>query len=55
MTFGVKDIDEARRLLESKKVRFDGPITTYEGMVRLATFFDPDDNALMLYEGIQTR
>jgi hypothetical protein len=34
-------------------VRFDGATRTYEGMVRLATFYDPDENALMLYEELQ--
>ena len=53
LTFGVKDIDQARKTLEGKKVRFDGATQTIEGMVRLATFFDPDDNALMLYQDLQ--
>jgi predicted enzyme related to lactoylglutathione lyase len=54
-TFGVKDIDEARLMLESKKVRFDGPTHTIEGMVKLATFFDPDGNALMLFQDLQKK
>jgi catechol 2,3-dioxygenase-like lactoylglutathione lyase family enzyme len=53
LTFGVVDIDASRRLLEAKDVRFDGPTRTYEGMVRLATFYDPDQNALMLYQNLQ--
>jgi len=53
LTFGVKDIDSARKTLEGRKVRFDGPTQTIEGMVKLATFFDPDDNALMLYQDLQ--
>lgn len=52
LTFGVADVDAARRLLEQRDVRFDGPSRTYEGMVRLATFFDPDGNALMLYQDL---
>jgi predicted enzyme related to lactoylglutathione lyase len=52
-TFGVKDIAKARGLLESKKVKFDGPTREYPGMVKLATFFDPDGNALMLFEDLQ--
>jgi len=52
LTFGVKDIEHARRLLEEKGVRFDGEIRTYEGMVKLATFFDPDGNTLMLYQSL---
>jgi predicted enzyme related to lactoylglutathione lyase len=54
-TFGVKDIDKARSLLETKKVRFDGPTQEIEGMVKLATFFDPDGNALMLFQDLQKK
>jgi catechol 2,3-dioxygenase-like lactoylglutathione lyase family enzyme len=53
LTFGVVDVDAARRLLEARGVRFDGPTQTHEGMVRLATLFDPDGNALMLYQDLQ--
>ncbi|MFO0893614.1 MAG: VOC family protein [Phycisphaerales bacterium] len=52
-TFGVKDIDAARRRLEGAGVRFDGKTREYPGMVRLATFFDPDGNALMLYQSLE--
>jgi predicted enzyme related to lactoylglutathione lyase len=51
-TFGVKDIAKARSLLEAKKVRFDGPTREYPGMVRLATFYDPDGNTLMLNQSL---
>lgn len=51
-TFGVKDLDKARATLESKKVRFDGPTREYPGMVKLATFFDPDGNTLMLFQSL---
>lgn len=54
-TFGVKDIDKARALMEAKKVRFDGPTREFPGMVRLATFFDPDGNALMLFQDLQKK
>ena len=53
LTFGVKDIDAARKQLESKDVRFDAPTQTIPEMVKLATFFDPDNNALMLYQDLQ--
>ena len=53
LTFGVTDIDAARRQLEGNDVRFDGPTQTIEGMVKLATFYDPDGNALMLYQDLQ--
>jgi predicted enzyme related to lactoylglutathione lyase len=49
-TFGVQDIDKARALMEKKDVRFDGKTQEIPGMVKLATFFDPDGNALMLYQ-----
>ncbi len=51
-TFGVKDIEKARALLEAKKVRFDGATREYPGMVKLATFYDPDGNTLMLYQSL---
>ena len=52
-TFGVKDLDAARKLLEAQDVRFDGPNRVIEGMVKLATLYDPDGNTLMLYEDLQ--
>ena len=52
LTWGVKSVDDARRELEAKNVRFDGESQVIEGMVKLATFFDPDNNALMLYEDL---
>ena len=51
-TFGVVDIDAARKHLESKDVRFDGDTYEIEGMVRLAMFYDPDGNSFMLAESI---
>src|SRR5437867_1900316 len=53
-TFGVTDIDAARRRLESLDVRFDGDTYEIEGMVKLATFYDPDGNAFMLAQNLQT-
>ena len=55
MTFGVRNIESARKQLEAKKVRFDAPTQVIEGMVKLATFFDPDGNTLMLYEDLQKK
>ena len=49
-TFGVEDIEVAKANLEAKGIRLDGDIVTYEGMVRLVTFYDLDDNSLMFYE-----
>ncbi|WP_121063741.1 VOC family protein [Chachezhania antarctica] len=50
--FGVADIDTARTALEAAGVRFDGPTETIEGMVSTATFYDPDNNALMLAQDL---
>jgi catechol 2,3-dioxygenase-like lactoylglutathione lyase family enzyme len=48
LTFGVADIDAARGHLEAHDVRFDGETSEVPGMVRLATFYDPDGNSFML-------
>src|SRR5262245_17298105 len=53
LTFGVKDIDKTRAHLESKGVKFDGPTITIEGMVKLATFFDIDENVTMFYQHLK--
>ena len=50
--FGVTDIEVARRDLEGKGVRFDGDSQEIPGMVKLATFFDPDGNSYMLSESL---
>ena len=55
LTFGVKDIAGARKELEAKDVRFDGPTQTIPDMVKLATFYDPDGNTLMFYQDIQKK
>lgn len=50
--WGVHDIAEARAALEAKQVRFDGETTEIPKMVKLATFYDPDGNAMMLVESL---
>jgi CreA protein len=50
--FGVSDLDVARHKLEEAKVKFDGETEVVEGMVKTATFYDPDGNALMLAEDL---
>jgi predicted enzyme related to lactoylglutathione lyase len=55
LTFGVEDIDKARKQIEAKDVRFDGDTQTIPDMVRLATFYDPDGNALMMYQDLQRK
>jgi hypothetical protein len=48
----VKDIDAARAQLEGMDTRFDGDTHEVPGMVRLATFFDPDGNPWMLAQAL---
>ncbi len=45
-------IDTARSRLESRDVTFDGDTLTIAGLVRLATFYDPDGNKLMLAQDL---
>ena len=51
-TFGVMDIDAARKHLESKDVRFDGETYEIDGMVKLCMFYDPDGNSYMLAQSL---
>ena len=53
LTFGVKDIDATRKILEGKGVKFQGPTQEIPGMVKLATFEDPDGNVNMFYQDLQ--
>ena len=50
--FGIDDIEAARSALEGAGVKFDGPTDVVEGMVKTATFYDPDGNALMLAQDL---
>jgi len=50
--FGVADIQSARAALEAANVSFDGETITMEGMVSLATLYDPDGNALMIAQDL---
>jgi len=52
LTFGVADIEAAKSAIDSAGVRQDGDIQDIPGMVRLLTFYDPDDNALMFYQDL---
>ena len=54
-TFGVKDIAAARAHLESLGTKFDGDTYEISGMVKLATFYDPDGNAWMLAQALDDR
>jgi catechol 2,3-dioxygenase-like lactoylglutathione lyase family enzyme len=51
-TWGVTDLAAAKAALEGHAVRFDGDIMEIDGMVKLLTFYDPDGNALMLYQDL---
>ena len=50
--FGTADLDAARQKLEKADVKFDGETDVVEGMVKTATFYDPDGNALMLAQDL---
>lgn len=50
--FGIADLIAARKKLEQAKVKFDGETDVVDGMVKTATFYDPDGNALMLAEDL---
>ncbi|MEM7067961.1 MAG: VOC family protein [Pseudomonadota bacterium] len=50
--FGIADLDAARNKLEQANVKFDGETEKIEGMVKIATLYDPDGNALMLAEDL---
>ena len=50
--FGIADLDAARTVLEGADVKFDGPTDVVEGMVKTATFYDPDGNAMMLAQDL---
>ncbi len=50
--FGIADLDTARLKLEQANVKFDDETDVVEGMVKTATFYDPDGNALMLAQDL---
>lgn len=50
--FGVVDIEAARSELEANGVRFEGETVELPGMVKLATFFDPDGNRFMFAQSL---
>lgn len=50
--FGIADLDSARQKLEQAKVKFDGETDIVEGMVKTATFYDLDGNALMIAQDL---
>ncbi len=52
LTWGVTDVEATRAALESKGVRFDGETQVMPDLVKLAAFFDPDNNAHMLAQSL---
>lgn len=52
LTWGVKDIHEARQAIEAKGGKFEGSTIEHPGFVRLATFYDPDGNKMMLFQDL---
>ena len=50
--FGIADLDVSRAKLQNVNVKFDGETDVVEGMVKTATFYDPDGNALMLAQDL---
>ena len=50
--FGTPDIVKSRSSLEEEGVQFDGETMVIEGMVKTASFYDLDGNALMLAEDL---
>jgi predicted enzyme related to lactoylglutathione lyase len=50
--FAVEDIEAAKAHLESVGATFEGDINVIEGMVKLASFKDPDGNSFGLAETI---
>jgi CreA protein len=50
--FGIADLDISRAKLENANVKFDGETVVVEGMVKTATLYDPDGNALMLAQDL---
>ena len=52
--FGVDDFDIARAALEAASVTFDGDTIEVEGMVKVASFFDPDNNLLMIAQDLSS-
>lgn len=48
INIGVKNVEAAKRLLESRGVQFPRPIINIPGVVKLADFTDPDGNRFRL-------
>ena len=54
LNIGVREVDAARTLLESRGVMFTGETMTVPGKVKLADFADPDGNRIRLAQSLVT-
>ncbi len=54
LTLGVLDLDAELSRLEELGVQLDGPVTTIAGLIKMASFRDPDGNPLMLCQVLGT-
>jgi predicted enzyme related to lactoylglutathione lyase len=52
LTFATNSIDATRKQLEQGGVKFAGPTEVIPGLVKLASFYDPDGNTFMLSESL---
>ncbi len=52
--WSVADIEEAKAHLDAHNVKQDGDIQTIPDMVKLLTFYDPDGNAMMFAQTINS-
>jgi predicted enzyme related to lactoylglutathione lyase len=52
LTWGVKDIELAKKILQEHKVKFDGEIMTIPDMAKILTFYDLDGNSLMIAQDL---
>lgn len=52
ITFEVENIEQAVQILQQKGVEFKDGIIELPGVIKLATFFDPDGYMLMLSQRI---
>ena len=48
--WGVRSVTAAKETLDAAGVKMDGDIQHVPGLVKLITFYDPDGNAMMLFE-----
>lgn len=53
LSYGVKDIAQAKAWLEKNKVALDGDVIEIPKVVKLLYFKDPDGNRLMFYQPLK--